>query len=49
MAFEPDLGFRVRPCSFQRAADTGFKIGQPVFHNKFGEGTVIALQGALHR
>ncbi|AME22540.1 MULTISPECIES: UvrD-helicase domain-containing protein [Burkholderiaceae] len=30
----------------QRAADTGFKIGQPVFHNKFGEGTVIALEGA---
>ncbi|MFT4436123.1 UvrD-helicase domain-containing protein [Caballeronia sp. 15715] len=29
----------------QRAADTGFKVGQPVFHNKFGEGTVIGLEG----
>jgi DNA helicase-2/ATP-dependent DNA helicase PcrA len=30
----------------QRAADTGFKVGQAVFHNKFGEGTVIGLEGA---
>jgi DNA helicase-2/ATP-dependent DNA helicase PcrA len=30
----------------QRAADTGFKVGQPVFHTKFGEGTVIALEGS---
>ncbi|CAN7408360.1 UvrD-helicase domain-containing protein [Caballeronia sp. LjRoot31] len=30
----------------QRATDTGFKVGQPVFHNKFGEGTVIGLEGA---
>ncbi|MDR5779866.1 UvrD-helicase domain-containing protein [Caballeronia sp. LZ065] len=30
----------------QRAADTGFKVGQAVFHTKFGEGTVTALEGA---
>ncbi|CAH2811404.1 MAG: ATP-dependent DNA helicase UvrD/PcrA (EC [Candidatus Burkholderia crenata] len=30
----------------QRAADAGFKVGQAVFHNKFGEGTVIGLEGA---
>jgi DNA helicase-2/ATP-dependent DNA helicase PcrA len=30
----------------QRAADTGFKVGQAVFHNKFGEGTVIGLEGS---
>jgi DNA helicase-2/ATP-dependent DNA helicase PcrA len=29
----------------QRAADTGFKVGQAVFHTKFGEGTVIGLEG----
>ncbi|QCP50083.1 DNA helicase II [Trinickia violacea] len=29
----------------QRAADTGFKVGQAVFHTKFGEGTVTALEG----
>ncbi|KWO57482.1 UvrD-helicase domain-containing protein [Burkholderia territorii] len=29
----------------QRAADTGFRIGQQVFHTKFGEGTVTALEG----
>ncbi|MGN7983940.1 UvrD-helicase domain-containing protein [Burkholderia sp. 22313] len=30
----------------QRAADTGFRVGQPVFHTKFGEGTVTALEGS---
>ncbi|MGV2289193.1 UvrD-helicase domain-containing protein [Trinickia sp. YCB016] len=30
----------------QRAADTGFKVGQAVFHTKFGEGTVTALEGS---
>jgi DNA helicase-2/ATP-dependent DNA helicase PcrA len=30
----------------QRAAETGFKVGQAVFHNKFGEGTVIGLEGS---
>jgi DNA helicase-2/ATP-dependent DNA helicase PcrA len=30
----------------QRAAETGFRIGQAVFHTKFGEGTVTALEGS---
>jgi DNA helicase II / ATP-dependent DNA helicase PcrA len=30
----------------QRAADAGFKVGQAVFHTKFGEGTVTALEGS---
>lgn len=30
----------------QRAADTGFRIGQQVFHTKFGEGVVTALEGS---
>jgi DNA helicase-2/ATP-dependent DNA helicase PcrA len=30
----------------QRAAETGFKVGQAVFHTKFGEGTVTALEGS---
>ncbi|RKP56520.1 DNA helicase II [Pararobbsia silviterrae] len=30
----------------QRAAETGFRVGQPVFHTKFGEGTITALEGA---
>ncbi|SAL35992.1 UvrD/REP helicase [Caballeronia peredens] len=30
----------------QRAADGGFKVGQAVFHTKFGEGTVTALEGS---
>lgn len=29
----------------QRASGSGFKVGQPVFHTKFGEGTVTALEG----
>ncbi|HEF5871188.1 TPA: UvrD-helicase domain-containing protein [Burkholderia cenocepacia] len=29
----------------QRAAGTGFRVGQQVFHTKFGEGTVTALEG----
>ena len=29
----------------QRANEAGFKIGQAVFHTKFGEGTVTALEG----
>ncbi|WP_106182863.1 UvrD-helicase domain-containing protein [Candidatus Pandoraea novymonadis] len=29
-----------------RAADTGFKIGQSVFHAKFGQGKIIALEGS---
>jgi len=30
----------------QRAAASGFRIGQQVFHTKFGEGTVTALEGS---
>ncbi|AXF20360.1 DNA helicase II [Burkholderia pyrrocinia] len=30
----------------QRAAGAGFRVGQQVFHTKFGEGTVTALEGA---
>ncbi len=30
----------------QRAADTGFRVGQQVFHTKFGEGAITALEGA---
>ncbi|MBU9443666.1 UvrD-helicase domain-containing protein [Burkholderia multivorans] len=30
----------------QRAADVGFRVGQQVFHTKFGEGTVTALEGS---
>lgn len=29
----------------KRAADTGFRVGQNVFHNKFGEGKITALEG----
>ncbi|MFJ2993806.1 UvrD-helicase domain-containing protein [Pandoraea sp. NPDC087047] len=29
-----------------RASDTGFKLGQGVFHTKFGEGKIIGLEGA---
>jgi DNA helicase-2/ATP-dependent DNA helicase PcrA len=29
----------------QRAADTGFRVGQQVFHTKFGEGAITALEG----
>ncbi|WJF88885.1 UvrD-helicase domain-containing protein [Paraburkholderia bonniea] len=29
----------------QRAAEIGFRVGQAVFHTKFGEGTVTALEG----
>ena len=29
----------------QRAADAGFRVGQQVFHTKFGEGTITALEG----
>jgi DNA helicase-2/ATP-dependent DNA helicase PcrA len=29
----------------QRAAETGFRVGQQVFHTKFGEGTITALEG----
>jgi len=30
----------------QRAAEAGFKIGQAVFHTKFGEGAVLSLEGS---
>lgn len=30
----------------QRAAGSGFRVGQQVFHTKFGEGTVTALEGS---
>ncbi len=30
----------------QRAAESGFRVGQQVFHTKFGEGTVTALEGS---
>jgi len=29
----------------QRAAEAGFRVGQQVFHTKFGEGTITALEG----
>ena len=29
-----------------RASETGFKLGQGVFHTKFGEGKIIGLEGA---
>ena len=29
----------------QRAAESGFRVGQQVFHTKFGEGTITALEG----
>ena len=29
----------------KRAAATGFRVGQSVFHNKFGEGKIKALEG----
>jgi DNA helicase-2/ATP-dependent DNA helicase PcrA len=32
--------------SAARAAGHGFRIGQGVFHNKFGEGVVVTLEGA---
>jgi DNA helicase-2/ATP-dependent DNA helicase PcrA len=30
----------------QRAEEIGFRMGQQVFHNKFGEGSIIGLEGA---
>ncbi|RKP52213.1 UvrD-helicase domain-containing protein [Trinickia fusca] len=30
----------------QRAAETGFRVGQQVFHTKFGEGAITALEGS---
>jgi len=30
----------------QRAAESGFRVGQAVFHTKFGEGAIIALEGS---
>jgi len=30
----------------QRAADTGVRVGQQVFHTKFGEGAITALEGS---
>ncbi|MHA7235777.1 hypothetical protein ACX83E_18370, partial [Burkholderia pseudomallei] len=30
----------------QREAQNGLRIGQQVFHTKFGEGTVTALEGS---
>lgn len=29
----------------KRAAQTGFRVGQGVFHNKFGEGVITAIEG----
>ncbi len=29
----------------KRAAGTGFRVGQSVFHNKFGEGVITTLEG----
>jgi DNA helicase-2/ATP-dependent DNA helicase PcrA len=43
----PDAGAPVPAfANQQRAAETGFKVGQAVFHTKFGEGTVTALEGS---
>jgi len=43
----PDAGAPVPAfANTQRAADTGFRVGQTVFHTKFGEGTVTALEGS---
>jgi DNA helicase-2/ATP-dependent DNA helicase PcrA len=30
----------------QRAAEAGFRVGQAVFHTKFGEGAVLSLEGS---
>jgi len=30
----------------QRAAEAGFRVGQAVFHTKFGEGAVLGLEGS---
>lgn len=35
-----------RPVSREQEASTGLRIGLQVFHNKFGEGTVLMLEGS---
>ncbi|MGN6085057.1 UvrD-helicase domain-containing protein [Trinickia sp.] len=46
----PSANFEAAPlpafANEQRAADTGFRVGQQVFHTKFGEGAITALEGS---
>ena len=41
-----DAGSSPAPVSKAQEAATGLKIGMRVFHNKFGEGTVLTLEGS---
>lgn len=41
-----DAGSAPAPVSKAQEAATGLKIGMQVFHNKFGEGTVLTLEGS---
>ena len=41
-----DAGSSPAPVSRAQEASTGLKIGMQVFHNKFGEGTVLTLEGS---
>ncbi len=41
-----DAGSGPAPVSKAQEASTGLKIGMQVFHNKFGEGTVLTLEGS---
>ncbi|MDD4943927.1 MAG: 3'-5' exonuclease [Rhodoferax sp.] len=38
--------FTAAPVPTQKSPPTGFQVKQKVFHNKFGEGTVLSLEGA---
>ncbi|WP_091910977.1 UvrD-helicase domain-containing protein [Chitinasiproducens palmae] len=44
--FAPPSHIETALADKQRAADTGYRTGQTVFHNKFGEGTIIGLEGS---
>jgi len=41
-----DAGSSPAPVSKAQEAATGLKLGMQVFHNKFGEGTVLTLEGS---
>jgi DNA helicase-2/ATP-dependent DNA helicase PcrA len=47
-AFRPDYAKYAAPVVAQRPESSGhsFKVGQKLFHAKFGEGTVLALEGS---